>query len=136
MKTDYQKGITSGLNLIKKHPSFMQWSKDDIKTVMQKLEDNYRNKIGNQDCPISGESASTRVSWYCDGIRDALLYGHGEKFVVAKTSSTGFYRVDDLIAELPVYNDPALACKRALELDPKGKYKGIYARRVEVFLTY
>jgi hypothetical protein len=136
MKTDYQKGITSGLNLIKKYPSLMQWSKDDIKTVMQKLEDNYRRKIGNKDCPISGESASTRVSWYCDGIRDALLYGHGEKFVVVKTFSRGFYKVVDLLAELPVYDDPALASKRASELDPEGKYKGIYARRVEIFLTY
>ena len=77
-----------------------------------------------------------RISWYSDGIRDALLYGHGEKFVVVKASSTGFYKVVDLIVELPVYDDPALACKRALELDPEGKYKGIYARRVEVFLTY
>jgi hypothetical protein len=64
-----------------------------------------------------------------------LLYGHGEKSVVVKTSSTGFYKVD-LLAELPVYDDPALASKRASELDPEGKYKSIYARRVEIFLTY
>jgi hypothetical protein len=120
MKTDYQKGITSGLNLLKKYPLIGQWSKYEINTAVQKLEDKYQKKIA-----VSGEPAFMRVYWYRDGIRDALRYGHGRKFVVVKHSGMGLYNIDSL-AEQMVYDDPELAWKRAWELDPGGhKYKGI-----------
>jgi hypothetical protein len=125
MKSDYQKGITDGLALLKKYPSLKRWMEHDIITIMQKLEDKYDKKIGNLACPITGEPAFMRISWYRDGIRDALRYGHGAKFVVVKHSGMGFYNIDS-IAELTVYDDPALAWKRAWELDPNGhKYKSI-----------
>jgi hypothetical protein len=95
MKTDYQKGITAGLAL-KKRPSFKQWAEHEIEAVIRELEDKYHKKIGNLVCPITGEPYYMRISWYSNGIRDALRYGYGAKFIVVKHSGMGFYNIDSL----------------------------------------
>ena len=130
LKSDYHKGVTAGLALAKKHPSFKRYPhamEHEIRSAARKLEDKYRDQIGELVCPITGEPAYMRVSWYYDGIRDALRYGNAAKFVIVKFTGTASYNVETL-AERTVYDDPAAAWKRSWTLDPTGhKFKSIDA---------
>jgi len=107
MKSDYQKGVTAGLAMARKHPSFARYpslQEHEIRQEIEKLEDKYREVIGELVCPITGEPAYMRTSWYREGIRDALRYGHGAKFVVVNFSSTAGYKVESL-ADRTIYDD-------------------------------
>lgn len=129
MKSDYHKGVTAGLALGKKRPSFRRYPhamEHEIRDAVRKLEDKYREQIGDLACPITGEPAYMRVSWYRDGIMDALKYGRGAKFLIVR-HGTPSYNLDSLV-DRTVYDDPALAWVQSWKLDPEGhKYKGLDA---------
>jgi hypothetical protein len=122
MKSDYSKGVTAGLALAKKHPSFRcypSFREYEIRAAISKLEDKYSAQIGELVCPVSGEPSYMRLSWYRDGIRDALSYGNAAKFVIVHYSGTNGYNVGSLV-DRTVYDDPAQAWKRSWALDPQG----------------
>jgi hypothetical protein len=128
-KTDYTKGVTAGLAMLKKAPKryreYPHTYEHELKALARNLEDKYRESIGELVCPFTGEPGYMRVSWYREGISDAIRYGHGAKFVVVKYTGTGCYNVAGM-AEPTVYDDPAFAWKKSWELDPHGhEFKSI-----------
>jgi len=123
IKTDYQKGITAGLRLLKTMPAryrkYRHNYRNEINALVRRAREKYGDTIGDLVCPFTGEPSYMRTSWYAEGMDHAIAYGRGAKYVVVRFNGCGSYNVDSMV-DRTVYDDPSFAWKRSWEADPHG----------------